>query len=369
MSSVPRKPTITDLSHYESLESMEGLVERQAQPLPRFFRMLPKGRLIHSIYPGALVALTVALAASWLSQHYGAPVMLFALLLGMAFHFLHADSRCFAGIEFCSRTILRIGVALLGLRITVSQIVSLGIWPVVTILVAVATTVLLGAIVARRLGLKVPFGVLSGGAVAVCGASAALAISTALPRYRDLERDTILTVVAVTTLSTLVMILYPILVTALGMDNTHAGVFLGGTIHDVAQVVGAGYMISEETGDIATYVKLLRVATLLPVVLAVSLILVRDRESVSTRKTPLLPMFLVGFAVLVALNSTVSLPPMVTDWATTVSRWFLVTAIAALGMKTSFQDLMEVGWRPIGLIVIETLWIGALVLLATLYLM
>ena len=113
-------------------------------------------------------------------------------------------------------------------------------------------------LLARRLGLKPLFGVLSGGAVAICGASAALAIASVLPRNDTRERDTILTVVSVTALSTLAMILYPVFATSIGLDHKQAGIFIGGTIHDVAQVVGAGYTISNETGDIATYVKLLQ---------------------------------------------------------------------------------------------------------------
>ena len=112
MSKSPTKSTITQLKDYESLESMEGLAGLQIHPLPRLFRLLPKGRFLYSVYPGVLVALTIGLAASWLSQHYGAPVMLFALLLGMAFHFLHTDSRCFAGIEFCPGKV-RVGAAVL----------------------------------------------------------------------------------------------------------------------------------------------------------------------------------------------------------------------------------------------------------------
>ena len=119
-------------------------------------------------YPGLLAAGTIGLAATWLAQHYTAPVMLFALLFGMAFHFLHEEGRCVAGIEFASRSVLRLGVGLLGVRITLSQIASLGPWPVVTVIVGVSTTILIGFLLARRMGLSSMFGVLSGGAVAIC---------------------------------------------------------------------------------------------------------------------------------------------------------------------------------------------------------
>ncbi|MBV8103828.1 MAG: putative sulfate exporter family transporter [Hyphomicrobiales bacterium] len=340
---------------------MEGIAAIETSPPPRRFESWPQAKLIHAVYPGMLVAGTIALASTWLAQHYTAPVMLFALLFGMAFHFLHEGGRCVAGIEFASRSVLRAGVALLGVRITLGQIATLGVVPVAIVIVGVATTILFGLLLARRLGLAPMFGVLSGGAVAICGASAALAIASVLPRSENRERDTILTVVSVTALSTLAMILYPVFATSIGLDHRHAGVFLGGTIHDVAQVVGAGYMISPETGDIATYVKLLRVAMLLPAVFVISLAAARSGGG---RPRPALPLFLIGFALLVLANSFGLLPRAAIDFANDVSRWCLVAAIAALGMKTSFKDLFEAGLRPVGLMVAETVWIGMLVLIS-----
>lgn len=352
------------LDYYASLESMEGMAEIAPAPKPEgFLARHPRAKLAYAIYPGLLAAGTIGLAATFLSQHYGAPVMLFALLIGMAFHFLHEEGRCVAGIEFSSRTVLRLGIAFLGARITAGQIAGLGVAPIITVITGVAATLLFGALTSRALGLPRPFGVLSGGAVAICGASAALAISTALPRYAERERDTVLTVVGVTTLSTIAMVIYPMIVVALRLDHNQAGVFLGGAIHDVAQVVGAGYMISQGAGDVATYVKLLRVALLIPVVLGVGWYFARAASG-SGGKAPPFPAFLGGFAALVALNSLVALPAWLTGAATTFSAWCLVTAIAALGMKTSLRDLFDVGWKPVGLMIAETLFLGALVLAA-----
>src|SRR5271169_4925638 len=355
-----KQPRLPDIG-FESYDSMEGLIAIDRSGPPTRFGSWPRAKLIHAVYPGLLVAGTIALASTWLAQHYTAPVMLFALLFGMAFHFLHEEGRCVAGIEFTSRSVLRVGVGLLGVRITLGQIASLGAWPVATVIVGVTTTIVFGLLLARRLGLSPMFGVLSGGAVAICGASAALAIASVLPRSDTRERDTILTVVSVTALSTLAMILYPVFATSIGLDHQRAGVFIGGTIHDVAQVVGAGYMISPETGDIATYVKLLRVAMLLPVVFVISLIAARSGGG---RSRPSLPLFLVGFALLVLANSFGLLPRVAIDFANDASRWCLVAAIAALGMKTSFKDLFAAGLRPVGLMVAETAWIGILVLIS-----
>ncbi|HEY8004501.1 MAG TPA: putative sulfate exporter family transporter, partial [Phenylobacterium sp.] len=300
---------------FQSFEGMEGLPV--SAPAPR--RRLSAEAFVRSVYPGLLVAVTIALAADWLAGHYKAPVMLFALLFGMTFHFLHEEGRCVAGIEFASKAVLRTGVALLGARITVEQIIALGPVPIAMVVAGVSSTVLMGLLLARLLGLSRSFGVLSGGAVGICGASAALAIASVLPKTRESERDVILAVVVVTTLSTIAMILYPMLVPVIGLDHQRAGLFLGGTIHDVAQVVGAGYMISQKTGDIATYVKLLRVAMLLPVVGTIAFVLSRGRAGQGGIKVPL-PWFLFGFAALVALNSLGVLPKPVIAGAGEVSR-------------------------------------------------
>ena len=95
------------------------------------------------------------------------------------------------------------------------------------------------------MGFQSLFGLLSGGATAICGASAALALAAALPAHPLKERATLFTVVGVSALSTLAMIVYPMIAHALGLDSRAAGVFLGATIHDVAQVVGAGYSMSQ----------------------------------------------------------------------------------------------------------------------------
>jgi uncharacterized integral membrane protein (TIGR00698 family) len=350
---------------FHSLDAMEGL---QGPPPPAAAAGVaawPAVKLARAVWPGFLVAATIALASTWLSQHYGAPVMLFALLFGMAFHFLHEEGRCVAGIEFSSKAVLRLGVALLGARITAAQIMGLGVMPIATVVAGVATTIGIGYLAARLLGLTRSFGILSGGAVGICGASAALAIASVLPRHKDSERDTILAVVTVTALSTLAMILYPIVATGIGLSHVEAGVFLGGTIHDVAQVVGAGYTISQQTGDIATYVKLLRVTMLMPVVFAIAFVAARSAGGgAKAEPRPPFPLFLLGFAALVALNSFGLIAKPVGDAANEVSRWCLVAAIAALGMKTSFKALIAVGWRPIAVMLIETAWIFALVMTA-----
>ncbi|MBT3629282.1 MAG: putative sulfate exporter family transporter, partial [Rhodospirillaceae bacterium] len=286
---------------------------------------------------------------------------------GMAFFYLSKNPNASAGIQFGSRTVLRLGVALLGARITLAQIIELGPAPILIVIGSIILTILFGRFVATLLKLERGMGLLTAGATAICGASAALAISAVMPKHDKLERDTIFTVIAVTALSTLAMIIYPLIVDAIGFDNTEKGIFIGATIHDVAQVVGAGYMVSDETGDVATFTKLLRVAMLAPVVLIFALVVARwGRGQVgSTRGARAgLPWFLVAFVVIVAINSIGVIPAPVQDGMVVMSRWCLVIAIAGLGMKSSFQEMSVLGWRPIALVVIETLFLAGLVLIA-----
>ena len=165
------------------------------------------------------------------------------------------------------------------------------------VILAVTCTIVLGIVMAKWMGFKTFFGFLSGGSVAICGASAALAIATAFPHHPQKDRATLFVVISVSTLSTIAMVGYPILVGWLGLDPVQAGVFLGGTIHDVAQVVGAGYSMGQETGDTATVIKLMRVAMLVPVILVAAWLtrrvdLVKDgavQPSQAMQRPPLLP--------------------------------------------------------------------------------
>lgn len=312
--------------------------------------------------PGLAIALVVAATATFLSEHYDAPVMLYALLLGMALNFVTEAPRGRAGIDFAAKGLMRIGVALLGFRIGWDQISALGWGPVVMVVTLVTATILISTLAARAMGFNPLFGFLSGGATAICGASAAMALSAALPPNAKKEQATLFTVIGVSALSTTAMVLYPLITRALGLDDHAAGVFIGATIHDVAQVVGAGYAISPDAGDTATIVKLLRVAMLLPVILVAGQISRREAGATGAERPPLLPWFVVAFVALVALNSLVALPMAVTDAGSLLSSWCLVTAIAAIGMKTRLGDLLQVGWKPVALMIGETLLLAAMVL-------
>jgi uncharacterized integral membrane protein (TIGR00698 family) len=341
-----------------------GMIRPMRLPLP--FDRLRLGSLratLTTIAPGIASTFVVALAATYLSDHYRAPPVIFALLVGMALNELSSEARYAPGINVSARTLLRISVALLGLRITFDQIGSLGWSTAMMVITSVPLTICFGWALSRMLKIDGRFGVLSAGAVGICGASAAMAIAVAWPR-KDSERDTVVVIACITTYSTIAMVLYPALVSHLHLDALQTGRFLGGSIHDVAQVVAAGYASSPQAGDAATIVKLMRVAMLLPVVLVVTMAAARkaDGSAPHANKVALMPGFLVGFVMLAALNGFHLVSTPIAASLTDVSKWLLVISVAALGMKTSLREMMAVGSTAIALIAAETIFLALLVL-------
>jgi len=317
-----------------------------------------------SVLPGVTISITLALIAAVVAHRYGAPAMLMGLLLGLSCHFLSESDRFIRGLTWASGPCLRFGVALLGLRLSLSDVAALGWNAIAVVCAAVVTTVLFGVIWARLLGCDRHLGLLTGGAVGICGASAAMAISAVLPESEARQRQTLFTVIGVATLSTAAMIFYPIAGDLFDFSSADMGLFIGATIHDVAQVVGAGYSVSTETGDLATFVKLVRVAMLVPIVMAIAVYCRledwREGGGVSTR--PTLPIFLVGFVGLFALNNVVKIPTIMTDGLSQLATGLLLMAVTALGVRTSLREVASIGWRPICLLAGETVFLAAIIL-------
>ena len=319
--------------------------------------------------PGLLVCLVIAMSTSFLSDNYGGPQLLYALLLGLSLHFLYLNETVKPGIDFCAKTVLRLGVAFLGIRITFADIGAIGLNTGLMVMMAVASTVFLGFLLAKLLRLSPDFGLIAGGSVGICGASAALAVASVLPKSKENEQFTLLVVVGVTVLSTIAMVTYPFALQTLNIGSLSAGIFIGATIHDVAQVVAAGMLFGPEAGDVATVVKLFRVALLLPVVLVISIFFgaQKNTNQLGWASLRLIPTFLLGFVALSIVASMQIFPTSITHHIGGLSRWMLVIAIAAAGLKTNFQELAKLGWQPVLMLVVETLFIAIFGLVFILY--
>ena len=325
-----------------------------AEPAPK---TLPALASIRGVLPGlalsALVAGAAVAAAPLIGRLAPVPAMVIALLIGIALNPVARRPLFQVGIGFCLKTILRWAVALLGLRIALGEIAALGPSAALPVVVSMAVTVASGLLLARVLGQRPAYGALAGAATAVCGASAALATSIVLPDYKGKEADVAFVVVAVNALSTVAMVLYPLLCAALGFDPQLTGVMLGSTIHDVAQVVGAGYAVSEPAGNTAVIVKLFRVFLLFPVVLLIGWAFARRSVASDAARIPF-PVFALVFVALCVLNSIMmsigaAAPVFAQIKAPLIeaSTWGLLIAIGALGLGTSLPGIAALGWRHV----------------------
>jgi uncharacterized integral membrane protein (TIGR00698 family) len=310
-----------------------------------------------ALAPGVILSAIVAaigyIAAPYVARVIPIPSMVIALVVGIALNPLAAGPAVQPGMNFCVKTLLRWAVALLGLRVGLGDIAALGAQTAILIVIAMLATVASGFIFARWSGQAPGFGALVGAGTAVCGASATLATSTVVPEYKGKKADIAFVVVAVNALATLTMLLYPSLCILIGFDAQTTGVMLGATIHDVAQVVGAGYAVSEPVGNTAVIVKLFRVFLLLPVVLGVGWYFTHLGVRHGEAQVPV-PVFAIVFLVLCLVNSATSLMPSMLPIYTPVksilvevSTWGLLLAIGALGLGTSVKTIIGLGWRHI----------------------
>lgn len=323
-------------------------------------------RFSHALYkfaPGLMLAGAVALFSFWAEPRlayilkeatgwsYKLPAIVIALIAGMVLNGLASRPGVEPGVTWCVKKLLRIAIGLLGIRIAISDIIELGGTAVTLTVIAMTITVVTGVLFARTFNLGDGYGALAGAATAVCGASATLATATVVPNYPQKGADVAFTVIAANAVSTLAMIAYPPLCSLLGFDTQTTGIMLGATIHDMAQVVGAGYAMSEPVGNTAVVVKLFRVFLLLPVVLAIGWWFTRTGVSHGEAKVPV-PVFALCFLLLCVLNSGMRLVP---EWSVyykpfqnmliDLSTWGLLIAIAALGLGTSLRSLLRIGWR------------------------
>ena len=315
------------------------------------------------VMPGLIVAALATMAAGFVADHYGAPLTLMALLIGLALNFLGADPRMASGLGFASRTLLRWGIVLVGARVTIGQIVALGPMTLLAVVLILLATLAVGALVARAMGLSAAFGTLAGGSVAICGASAALALATTLGDRRVNQAQLALVLVGISAASATAMFFYPLIAHAAGLSDRQAGLMLGASIHDVAQAIGAGYSFSDHAGEVATIVKLTRVALLAPVLALLTLIFPASDGSKAKLSVP---WFVTGFFVVAAVNSVVPVPAIVGRSAQTLATALLACAVAATGIRAPMNALLGTGAKPLLVIVASSLVALALSLAAAL---
>ncbi|MCZ4567344.1 YeiH family protein [Rhodococcus erythropolis] len=314
---------------------------------------------VAALVPGvALCALgaTVALIAGQFTS--AVSPLLIAIVAGAVLaNTVSLPAKFQPGLAFSAKRLLRVGIALLGLQLMFSDIVGLG-WGVIAVVVAIVFLGIAGTMYAGKLlGLSWSQRILIACGFSICGA-AAVAAADGVVNAREEE---LLTAVALVVIfGTLMIPTIPLLADAFGMNEIEAGMWAGGSIHEVAQVVAAGSALGATALGVATVVKLARVLMLAPVMAFLS---IRQRtmvDNTATKRPPLIPLFVVAFIGCMGLRSTGMLPNELLGLAKTVQTALLAAAMFALGLGVRLSVIRGVGARPFVLAAISTVWVATI---------
>lgn len=293
--------------------------------------------------PGLVAGVLLAVLAKLLSTSLHAPAPLIAVVLGMMLGALGLQAQLGAGLDVFAKPGLRLGVAMMGAQISWAEFAALGGPAILASGVVVLGGLAIGAAAGVALGLPFAEALIAAAACSICGASAALAASQAAPASPANQRTTALVIVGVNLLSTVAMLAYPPLAHALGLTAHQAGVFFGLSIHDVAQVAGAGASVSPEVAGTAALAKLARIVWLGPAVVLIGFLLTRGQAgggAVSGLKAP--PLFVLGFAALAAARGLNLIPAAMVSTLMACSSFLLLAGVGAISAKLGPKALLEV---------------------------
>ncbi|MEM9564566.1 MAG: putative sulfate exporter family transporter [Actinomycetota bacterium] len=335
----------------------------QPTPLPR---PAPIGRPgpfgdgpVAGLVPGVAVAVAGAAAAfvaGGLLPIVSAPIL--AVAIGLVIGRIGlVDHRTAPGLAFSAKRLLRIGVVLLGLRLSFADLGMIGVDGLLVVAATVAATLVGVQLIGRRLGLSSELSLLVATGYAICGVSAIAAVRDGT----DADDEEVAAAMGLVTLyGSAAMLSLPILAAVIGLDDNQFGLLSGASVHDVAQVVATAAAVGPSVVTVAVAVKLSRVALLVPVVIAVNVRKARRARHTAgagddgaaaggilaaARKA--LPLFVVGFLAMVVVRSTGLVPGEVLGVAREVERWLLTAALVGLGAGIDLDRLRRLGLRPV----------------------
>jgi uncharacterized integral membrane protein (TIGR00698 family) len=320
-------------------------------------RPAPAGRFgrVRPLVPGLAVT-TAAVTAAWAAHTLVAPLSILtaAIIAGVLAENLGLlGDATRPGLRFASRQLMRAGIALLGLKLAVGDVLALGWRTLAVVVVVVAATFFGTRWLGRRMRLPGDQPLLIATGFSICGASAIAAMSSVSDSDED---DVVASVALVTLCGTLAMVVLPVLHHVTGLDDAGFGRWVGASVHDVGQVVAAAQTAGPAALGPAVVVKLMRVAMLAPLVAATTVVRRRGQRSSTgpgpagaARRPPLLPPFVVGFLALAALRSTGWLPVSAVEHVLQIDELLIAAGLFGLGTAVDVRRLVRTGGRSLGL--------------------
>lgn len=339
--------------------------------------------------PGVALAVAVATLATVINAHVSLlSALLVAILLGLALRNLHlVPASAEPGLTFTGKTILRVGVVLLGLRLSIPAVIALG-WGAVGVIVLTVASVFLATLgLGRLLGVPHATSLLTATGTAICGAAAVAGMSAVVRpdptgmadgeagSADDVEDAAATAIASVTLFGTLAILVLPVLARGLDLAATRSGVWIGASVHEVGQVVAAAGLMGSAALDVAVLTKLGRVVLLAPLVAIMGVVESRraerlrrlavadgeigsvlagdavDHAPATAGRAPLVPFFVLGFLIMVAVRSVGGdhLPATLLTGADRVATFLLTMAMCAMGAGVNLRRLAATGLRALGL--------------------
>lgn len=306
------------------------------------------------IVPGLLLSLAIAIIATVLNKYVhliGASV--FALLMGMFINFFMKDTTKYKdGITFTSKKLLKVAIVLLGTSLSVSQIIHVGKYSLVVMVFTLAAAFGFGYLIGKIFNMNWKLSSLISAGTGICGGTAVATLSQVIDAD---DSDVAYAISATFIFDVIMVILFPIMGAALGLSDMAFGLWAGTAVNDTSSVVAAGYAYSDAAGDFATIVKLTRTLSIIPVVLAFSYLneklkLKNDSGANLTHKKinlkKIFPWFILLFLGAAVLNSIGLIPATLGSSLATLSKFLMVMALAAIGLKTDIRDVKKSGPLP-----------------------
>lgn len=311
---------------------------------------------IKKVMPGFLLALGISAAAKWIEEilpiHLiGASVI--ALFIGMIINQIYKPSELVqTGLKFTSKKVLKFAIILLGASLSIGTILSVGRLSLMVMVFTLLTCFGGGYLIGRMLKLNWKLSNLISAGTGICGGSAIAAIS---PVIEAKDEDIAYAMSATFLFDMAMIVLFPIMGKALGLSDMAYGLWAGTAVNDTSSVVAAGYAFSESAGDFATMVKLTRTLAIIPTVLVFALINLRIKKqtaeavlenSKKVKFLSLFPWFIVFFILMAILNSIGFIPEFLSAAFKEISKFLMVTALAAIGLNTDFFEMKKAGINP-----------------------
>lgn len=316
---------------------------------------------LHPVLPGVALTAIIAGAAIALRHLPGLGVfspMILSIVMGIALHNLvGTPARAKEGVVFSMRKLLRLAIILLGLQLTVGQVIGVGARGIAIIAIGLVSTFSFTVWLGARLGVERKLAELIAAGTSICGASAVIATNSVTQAH---DEDVAYAVACVTVFGSLFMFTYPLLPALLHLSAHDYGLWAGASIHEIAQVVAAAFQDGRDAGEFGTIAKLSRVMMLAPMVIALG-VMARRRSGRKSAPAPM-PWFVLGFVALAILNSVVTVPAEVKAPIATVTTFLLSMALAAMGLETDVRKLKAKGLRPLILGAVASLFIASFTL-------